>query len=126
VLAAAASGSTLPLSDGEQRRDFCYVEDAVQGLLRLAVSDAAPGEIINVATGVMQRVRDFATIAARVCGVPNEKLQFGALPRLPEEMRQSGVNVDKLRALTGWVPSDNIEAGVRRTILRLGAIARGG
>jgi nucleoside-diphosphate-sugar epimerase len=118
ILAAAASGSLLPLSDGEQRRDFTYVEDAVEGLLRLAVSAVAAGEVINVATGVMQRVRDFVTVAAAICGIPNEKLQFGALPRLQEEMRQSGVSVARLRQLTGWLPTPDLETGIRRAIAR--------
>jgi nucleoside-diphosphate-sugar epimerase len=119
VLDAAARGATLPLSDGEQRRDFAYVEDAVEGLLRLAVCDAKPEVVVNVATGIMQRVKDFVTIAARVCEIPNENLRFGALPRLPEEMRQSAVSVDRLNALTGWAPSPDIERGVRRTLKRL-------
>ncbi|MEW5918783.1 MAG: hypothetical protein AB1762_20445, partial [Gemmatimonadota bacterium] len=84
-----------------------------------AVSDAKPGAVVNVATGVMQRVKDFVTVAARVCGIPNENLRFGALPRLPEEMRQSGVSVDTLKALTGWTASPDIESGVRRTLKRL-------
>lgn len=119
LLAAARSGAEVPLSDGLQRRDFTYVEDVAEGLLRLAVSAASPGAIVNLATGVMQPVRDFALSAARVAGIPRERLRFGALPHLPEEMAHSGVSVERLKALTQWLPTPNVDVGIRRTMERI-------
>lgn len=119
VLAARTSGAPVPLSDGLQRRDFAYVEDVAEGLLRLAVSEAEPGAIVNLASGVMQTVRDFVLTAAAVSGIPETLLDFGALPRRDEEMQQAGVSVERLVALTGWRPSDDIARGVRRTLARL-------
>ncbi len=118
ILAAKASDTPVPLSDGLQQRDFTYVEDVAEGLLRLAVSPATPGTIVNLASGVMQSVRDFVITAAAVCEIPLEKLQFGVLPRREEEMRQSGVSVDRLLSLTGWRPSEDIARGVARALAR--------
>jgi nucleoside-diphosphate-sugar epimerase len=118
VLAAKTSGASVPLSDGKQQRDFTYVEDVTEGLLRLAVSPVSPGMIVNLGSGVMQTVRDFVIAAAAVCGIPLEKLQFGVLPRREEEMRQSGVSVDRLLSLTGWRPSEDIARGVTRALAR--------
>jgi nucleoside-diphosphate-sugar epimerase len=56
------------------------------------------------------------TVAAAVCGIPNERLQFGALPRLPDEMRQVGVSVQRFRELTGWQLSADLELGIQRTL----------
>ncbi|HJU74408.1 MAG TPA: NAD-dependent epimerase/dehydratase family protein [Gemmatimonadaceae bacterium] len=120
ILAAARHNEPIPLTDGTQRRDFAYVEDVVEGLLRLAVSDAAPGEVVNLASGVMQSVRTFVERAADAAGIDRDRLQFGALPTRPEEMEHSGVSVAKLQRLTGWTPSADIVAGVRRTIYHLG------
>lgn len=118
LLAAAASGADVPLSAGMQRRDFTYVEEVAEGLLRLAVSDVEPGEVVNLASGTMSTVRDFATLAAGVLHIPTSRLAFGAVPTRAEEMTNDAVSIARLRALTGWAPDDDIVSGVVRTIAR--------
>ncbi len=118
LLAAAESGADVPLSAGTQRRDFTYVEEVAEGLLRLSVSDAEPGEVVHVATGSMSTVRDFVTSAAGVLRIPASRLAFGAVPTRAEEMGNDGVSIAHLRALTGWSPDDDIVSGVARTIAR--------
>ncbi len=124
LLAAAASGADVPLTEGVQRRDFAYVEDVADGLLRLAVSSAEPGEVVNLATGVMQSVRDFVQTSAHVANIARDRLLFGALSTRPEEMAHVGVSVERLVALTGWKPSGDLESGVRRTLARLASAKR--
>ncbi|MGQ0537992.1 MAG: NAD-dependent epimerase/dehydratase family protein [Gemmatimonadaceae bacterium] len=110
---------TVHLSAGTQLRDFTYVEDVAEGLLRLGVADAEPGTVVNLATGVMQPVREFAEVAARVVGMSRELLNFGALRPRAEEMLHTGVSVDRLLALCdGWRPSPDIASGVARTLAR--------
>ncbi len=119
LLEAAVSGGSVPLSAGTQRRDFAYVEDVAEGLLRLAVSDANPGEVVNLASGAMHSVRTFAETAASVVGIAPDRLQFGAVPTRAEEMSHDGVSVQRLRELTAWAPDDDIAGGVARTVARL-------
>lgn len=119
LLAARNTGAVIPLSAGTQRRDFAYVEEATEGLLRLAVSAAEPGEVVNLATGTMHSVREFAETTAGVLGIPVERLHFGALPTREEEMSHAGVSVRRLRELTRWTPDDDIAGGVARTVARL-------
>lgn len=118
LMAAEASGAPVPLSEGKQRRDFAYVEDVAEGLMRLAVSDVHPGEVVNLATGVMHPVRTFVESAADVMRLDRSRLQFGAAPTLPEEMVHDGVSVERLRALTHWSADDDITSGVARTMAR--------
>ena len=114
-LAAQESGP-VPLTMGEQRRDFTYVDDVVEGLLRLG-SEASGGiGTVNLATGVLTPVREFIERAARVIGVDLERLQFGMLPTRPEEMRHDPVCLARLESLTGWKPETAIEAGVQKTL----------
>jgi UDP-glucose 4-epimerase len=120
LLAARLHDDPVPLSAGTQRRDFTYVEDVAEGLLRLgACGAAAPGEVVNLATGELTEVRAFALIAARTLGVRAERLRFGALPARAEEMAHDPVSVERLRALVDWVPATEIADGVRRTAARL-------
>lgn len=115
LLDAALGDAPLPLTAGLQRRDFTYLGDAVEGLLRLGVSAAAPGDVVNVATGRLHSVREFVEIAAAELGIAPARLQFGALPTRPDEMAHEAVRVARLRSLTGWVPSASIAEGVRKT-----------
>lgn len=116
TLRAARTESAVRLSAGTQSRDFAYAEDVADGLLRLGVSPARPGEVVNVATGVLRSVREFAETAARVLGIPADRLAFGADSVRPDEMRIVGVDVGRLRALTGWVPDANLDATIRRAV----------
>lgn len=114
----AARGGTAPvvLGPGTQVRDFTFVDDTVEGLLRLGESAALYGEIVNVATGRLSTVRAFVERAAAVLGIAPERLAFGAAPaRAADEMKHDPVAVGKLRDLIGWVPSLTIEDGVRMT-----------
>jgi nucleoside-diphosphate-sugar epimerase len=116
MMAARTHRDPLPMTSGEQRRDFTYVGEVVEGLLRLGVARADPGAVINLATGRLTSVREFVERAARVLEISPERLRFGALPTRPEEMRHEPVTLRRLLSLTGWVPSCEIEEGVRRTL----------
>ena len=115
LIEAAKSGAPVSLTEGRQERDFCYVDDVADGLLRLGVSDATGGETVNLASGRLTSVRDFALAAARVLGIPKERLEFGGQPVRDDEMWQGRVRIDRLRQLVEWIPSTDIEQGVRRT-----------
>jgi UDP-glucose 4-epimerase len=122
LLEAARGDGPVPLTEGLQRRDFAYVVDVAEALVRLAVSPVEPGEVVNVASGSMQSVRRFVDVAASLLGISPDRLRFGALATRPEEMRNTGVRLDRLRALVGGAPSPSIERGIERTIEVLRAL----
>jgi nucleoside-diphosphate-sugar epimerase len=111
---AARTGEPLSLTPGLQRRDFAYVEDVARGLLALALSQARAGEVVNLATGTLERVRDFALLAARVLRIPEERLHFGAVQVREEEMQHEPVRVDRLRELIGAPLPAALAEGIER------------
>jgi nucleoside-diphosphate-sugar epimerase len=116
LLAAARTGAPLSLTAGLQRRDFTFVGDVAEGLLRLGLSrDVRAGEVVNLATGRLLSVRQFTQVASSVLGIPENHLHFGALPTRPDEMEHDGVSVARLRAILSWVPATSIEDGIRAT-----------
>jgi nucleoside-diphosphate-sugar epimerase len=120
LLEAAKREDEVKLSSGSQRRDFTYAADAAEGLVRLALVPAAAApdpKIVNLATGNLASVREFALFAARVLAIPPSRMHFGAMPTRPEEMEHSEVAIERLRALTsGWTPQTTILEGVERTL----------
>lgn len=114
LLAARGNSDAIELSAGLQRRDFTYVDDVAEGLLRLGrLCEPLPEGALNLATGELTSVREFALRAASVLGLSVERLCFGALTSRPEEMDHASVSIDRIESLVGWSPSTGIEAGVR-------------
>jgi nucleoside-diphosphate-sugar epimerase len=120
LLQAQGHTEAVPLSEGSQRRDFTYVEDVADGLLRLGRQPIVIGGVVNLATGRSCSVRDFAETAASVLGIPQSRLDFGALPWRPDEMPHDEVAVTRLREILDWTPGTPVAEGIRRTV-RFGA-----
>lgn len=119
---AAQSGETIPLTAGLQQRDFTYVDDVAEGLLRLGITEAqqhqnlqCPG-IVNLASGHLTSVREFIEIAANELHIEPQQLQLGAIPVRHEEMQHLPVTNRQLRKLTRWQPELTIAEGVNRNM----------
>src|SRR5262249_14570083 len=115
LLETARTGKSLPLTSGVQKRDFTYVEDVAEGLLRLGLAQAKPGEVVNLATGRLTSVRSFVETAAEILKIPADRLSFGVIPTRAEEMQHDEVTTDRLRRSTAWAPSTTVADGIRRT-----------
>jgi nucleoside-diphosphate-sugar epimerase len=115
LLGARGHKTPIDLTDGRQERDFTYVEDVAEGLLRLGVSPAPPGAIVNLATGRLTSVRVFIETATETLGIDKQRLRFGAIPTRSEEMHHDPVTIERLEGLTAWRPSTLIRDGIGRT-----------
>jgi nucleoside-diphosphate-sugar epimerase len=115
LLETARTGNPLPMTDGTQKRDFTYVEDVAEGLLRLGLAKLKSGEVMNLATGRLTSVRDFAEISSEALRIPKDRFAFGAIPTRAEEMQHAEVAINRLRESLAWRPSTGIAEGIRRT-----------
>ena len=115
LLRTAKTGQALPMTRGDQRRDFTYVEDAAEGLLRLGLVTQQEASIVNVATGRLNTVKQFALEAAKVLGFNDKLIKFGEIPTRSDEMQHEPVTNRRLQLLTGWHPKTTIREGVART-----------
>lgn len=116
LVSAAKTGHPLELTSGFQKRDFTYIEDVAEGLLRLGLVTGAEEDVVNLATGRLTSVRDFVHIAANSLAIPLEHLRFGAIAGRAEEMEHDPVSLDRLKGLTAWVPSLSVPQGIRKTL----------
>jgi len=116
LIQQARGNAPIEVTEGRQRRDFTYVDDIADGLLRLGASEGPPGQVVNLCTGVLTAVCDFVLEAARALEISRERLQFGAIPTRNEEMQHDPVSNARLRERVGWVPTTGVEAGIRRTL----------
>ncbi|HET7250944.1 MAG TPA: NAD-dependent epimerase/dehydratase family protein [Gemmatimonadales bacterium] len=100
--------------DGNQTRDFTYIDDAVEATVQAACSDRAIGEVFNVGTGVETRVNELATILIRLTGWNMVPVHTDR--RDVDNIRRRVVNIEKTRRALRWVPEVTLEEGLRRTV----------
>jgi UDP-glucose 4-epimerase len=100
--------------DGNQTRDFTYIDDAVEATVMAAQSDRATGEVFNVGTGVETRVNELAAILSRLVGLNLEPQHTNR--RDIDNIRRRVVNIEKTRRTLRWVPSFTLEAGLKNTV----------
>ncbi len=113
VTAIAAGQPILVYGDGEQRRDFTYVSNVVDGTIRAAEAAGASGRIFNVAASAPVTVNEVAAAIGAVLGKPVEKTF--APPRVGD-IRDSWADVSAAREVLGWEPTVDLEDGLRRTV----------
>jgi len=101
------------LGDGNQVRDFLYVEDAARGL-EAVVTRGKPGEDYNLAFGAPVRLLDLARIVATLMGHPEIKLEPTGRS-FPGDTPRWYADISKIRAI-GFEPRVSLEEGLRLTI----------
>lgn len=112
--ASRTDDQPIALSRGLQKRDFTYVADVAEGLLRMAVVPDVYGDVVNLATGRLTSVREFVETVADQWGIDRRRLMFGALPTRPEEMNHDPVSIERVVEMTGWSPQTTIREGAAR------------
>lgn len=114
IEAIFAGRSPVIHGDGNQSRDFTYVDDAVEATLLAACSDRAIGEVFNVGTGVETRVTELVDTLIRVTGSGVKATHSDR--RDIDNIRRRVVNIEKTRRTLRWVPETTLELGLRRTV----------
>jgi UDP-glucuronate decarboxylase len=99
--------------DGSQTRSFCYVDDLIEGCIRLmATAENFPGPINLGNTGEFT-IRHLAERIIALTG-SRSQLTFGPLP--PDDPVQRQPNISLARETLGWAPKVQLEEGLQRTI----------
>jgi dTDP-glucose 4,6-dehydratase len=96
--------------DGSQTRSFCYVDDLVEGIYRLLLSDCA--DPVNIGNPSEITINDFAQEIIKLTGT-NQKVVYKPLPTDDPKQRQP--DITKAREILGWEPKVSREEGLRIT-----------
>jgi UDP-glucose 4-epimerase len=100
--------------DGEQTRDYVYVEDTVEAFA--AAIDRASGEIVNIGTGVETSVNALHAMLAAIVGTRSEPA-FGPQPE--GELRRIALDNSLAASVLGWSPRTDLSSGLARTVEHL-------
>lgn len=100
--------------DGEQSRDFTYVDNVVQANLKAAESSRAVGQVINVANGERITLNRLLEVLKELTGRREVAPEYH--PPRPGDVRHSLADITRARELLGYEPAIGLEEGLRRTI----------
>jgi UDP-glucuronate decarboxylase len=123
----ALRGEDITLyGEGAQTRAFCYVDDLIEGLVRLMATDDAVTGPVNLGNPHEITVRELAervlALAAARTGSPS-RLVHRPLPT--DDPRQRCPDISRARALLGWEPAVSLDQGLPRTVDYFAALLGG-
>lgn len=112
----AMEGKTIKIyGDGQQLRDYVFVDDIVEAMIRSAASDHAAGEVINVGSGVSSKFSDMVHDVVKIVG--KGKIEFIPWPENYEKVETGDISVDisKLSAIANWKSEYSLIEGIEAT-----------
>jgi len=113
IMQALAGGEITIYGDGSQTRSFCYVDDLIEGLIRLMASEPGTTGPINLGNPVEFTIRQLAETVIRMTGSAST-LTYRELPSDDPLQRQP--DIARAKAVLGWEPGVALEAGLVDTI----------
>jgi nucleoside-diphosphate-sugar epimerase len=115
VFATALSEGRQPTiyGDGEQTRDFTYVLNVVDGVLRACEAPKAAGQVINVATNGRVSLNELLRVMNTIVGTDLKAIYKDVRPG---DVKDSQADITKAKELLGYTPIVSLEDGLRRTL----------
>jgi UDP-glucose 4-epimerase len=115
LFVGAMSEGRVPRIDGDglQSRDFTYVENAVQALLKAAAAPAAKGNVYNIGNGASSSVLDLVNALNQLLGTNIQPIHG---PPRAGDVRHSQADITKARGDLGYEPTVSFVEGLRRTL----------
>jgi GDP-D-mannose 3', 5'-epimerase len=95
--------------DGEQTRSFCFIDDCVEGLKKIMISDYH--DPLNLGQDRMVTINELADMVASVAGIEIIKKHISG----PQGVRGRNSDNSRLRAVLNWEPAISLEEGLKRT-----------
>lgn len=109
----ALSGEPLTIyGTGKQTRSFCYVDDLVEGLMRLMNTEDIH-DPVNLGNPGEFTIRELGEEVSRICGLRSE-IKYCPLPQDDPQQRQP--DISRARALLGWQPTIQLSEGLKETV----------
>lgn len=113
VTALLAGENPVIFGDGEQTRDFTYVDHVVDANLRAAEMPEARGQVMNIGTGMRTSLNVLLDTLQRIIGTNLKPIYQ---PPRGSEPRDSEADISRARVLLGYRPEISFEEGLRRTV----------
>jgi len=110
-------GRPIPIfGDGKLKRDFLYIDDAVEAIINCATTPACYGEIINVGLSDPDTLLTLVKTIIRVAKRGSFEFTAYSKERAAQEPGDFASDITKIKRLTGWQPHTKLDLGLAKTI----------
>lgn len=115
IILSILEGKEVNLTPCEQYRDYCYIDNIMDGFVLAAKNEDIKNQIFNIASGEIFKLKHFVDIIYKEVGLKNQP-NFGALPYRKNEVWKQQPDTTKIKTLLNWEPKVSLEEGIKRTI----------
>jgi UDP-glucuronate decarboxylase len=122
VLQALRNEDITVYGDGSQTRSFCYVDDLVEGLIRMMETEGFIGPV-NLGNPVENTILEFAE---QIVSLTNSRSRIVSKPLPQDDPKQRRPDISLAVARLGWMPRVDLDTGLRKTVAYFAERARGG
>jgi nucleoside-diphosphate-sugar epimerase len=113
ITAALEGRSPTVYGDGEQSRDFCFIDNVVEANLRAADAEGASGKVFNIACGTGTSLNRVLALLGEALGRPVVALYE---PRRAGDVRHSLADISQAKTVLGYTAAVNFVAGLGKTL----------
>ncbi len=114
IIKSCINNVNFPCSHGNQFRDFIYVSDVVEAIIKSLVKRESKGKIINIGSGKVKKIKNVIEIIRRL--VKGGKPKYGAIKLRKDEMINVSPNLKLSKNLLNWKSKISFKKGLNNTI----------
>jgi nucleoside-diphosphate-sugar epimerase len=114
LIMAALDDRAIAMAAPRTSRDFIFVDDVVDAMLKIEDLERARGRIVNLGTGIQTTLSEIVSTLEEIAGKPIQA-EWHAMPDRPWDTDVWVANTDRLRSTLDWAPT-TVRAGLERSL----------
>lgn len=114
VILSILGGKSIELSPCEQYRDYCYIENIIDGFLMAAANDKVKNEIFNIGSGKVYQLKHFVNLIVEKGGSSSD-IRYGSVEYRKNDLWSPQPDISKITSILGWSPRVSLSEGIERT-----------
>lgn len=115
IILSLLNGSEVNLTACEQYRDYCYIDDIIDGFILAAKDQKSKNEIFNIGSGTIHPLKYYVDMVYALMK-NTSKPKYGAIPYRPDEVWKPHPDIAKIRSRLKWQPKVSLKEGLLKTI----------
>jgi len=114
IIDGCLKNKKFPSSKGDQLRDFLYVDDAVEAIIKSLINKNTRGQIINLGSGKPKLIKNVIEKVKKIS--KGGKPQYGMFKLRKFDIQKLYPSIEKVKNIINWKPKISFEKGIRKTI----------